>query len=114
LGLTRKASFSDVSSNAEINAELATAYGGDIDLCDPWICGLGEDAVDGVQLGELFSTIISDQCQRLMDGALFFYLNDADVTGPQMTRVIDITHICLADMINLNTAGGIGSDTMLA
>jgi hypothetical protein len=65
--------------NYLIAAELFAAYGGNIDLCDPWICGLGEDTVGGGELGELFSTVIADQFQRFTDGDRFFYLNDPDV-----------------------------------
>jgi len=115
LGLTRKFNFNEVTRNPLIAAELSTAYGGDVNLCDPWICGLAEDAVGGGELGELFSFIIADQFQRYMDGDRFFYLNDPDVRAQSLLNIgIDVDTITLADVINANTIGGVGPDAMLA
>jgi hypothetical protein len=49
-----------------------------------------------------------------MDGDQFFYLNDGDVSHPQITRFIDITQLTVGGIINLNTVGGVDSDAMIA
>ena len=95
-GLKRMASFSDVSSDPEVVKRLTEAYDGQVDLCDPWICGLAEDtAKKGGQLGEMFSTIIGDQFLRFMNGDKFFYTFDPDVHNKFMIKItgIDVSSV---------------------
>jgi peroxidase len=115
LGLTRKNNFNEITTNSLIATELSQAYNGDIDLCDPWICGLAEDPVAGGELGQLFAVVIADQFQRFMDGDRFFYLNDSDVRDQSLLNIgINVDTITLADVLNANTIGGVGPDAMLA
>lgn len=91
--LARKTNFDEVSSNPVVVERLTRAYGGNnqeaVDLCDPWICGLAEDAASGL-LGEMFSTIIGDQFERFMNGDSFFYSGDADVANPSRSDELEL------------------------
>jgi peroxidase len=55
--------FSIVTSDADLQAELAAVYDSvhDVEL---WVGGLAEDAAPGAMLGPLFSHIVSDQFER--------------------------------------------------
>lgn len=99
LGLPRAATFADISSNATIQTNLASAYATPDDV-DLWTGGLSEDPVvaSGSQLGELFRRILVLQFSRLRDGDRFWYENDLD--SVEMAMVQDIT---LADIIRMNT-----------
>ncbi len=67
LGLDRKASFDEISSDPDIAARLQEAYG-DVDLIDAWVGGLAEDSFGGGLVGELFHVIIADQFDRVRAG----------------------------------------------
>ena len=67
LGLDRKASFAEISSNPDIAARLEEAYG-DVDLIDAWVGGLAEDSFGDGLVGELFHLIIADQFERVRAG----------------------------------------------
>lgn len=67
LGLDRKESFEDITSDAVIAAKLAEAYG-DVDAIDAWVGGLAEDSFGGGLLGELFHTVVADQFHRVRAG----------------------------------------------
>ncbi len=93
LGLARAESFSDVTSDPVLAAELEALYGS-VDLIDAWIGGLAEDHVDGGMLGELFALVITDQFLRLRDGDPFWSeaggLPDAEVDALWSTKLSDI------------------------
>nr|QBK93534.1 MAG: heme peroxidase [Pithovirus LCPAC404] len=75
LGLTKKNSFDEVSSNQGVAATLEEAYG-NIDDCDPFIMGINEDKYNSSSmLGELFHTVVTDQFSRIRDGDRFWYEN---------------------------------------
>ena len=97
MGLDRVTSFSDISSDPNVAANLEALYG-DVDNIDVWVGGLAEDHVDGGSLGELFTTIIADQFQRIRDGDRFWYENV--FSGKQLAEIDDTT---LADVIERNT-----------
>lgn len=67
LGLDRKASFGDITSDPAIAAKLAEAYG-DVDAIDAWVGGLAEDSFGNGLVGELFHTVIADQFHRVRAG----------------------------------------------
>jgi peroxidase len=73
-GLRRVHSFSDISSNPVIAANLASVYAS-VDDVDPWIGALSEDHVQGAMVGELIYAVLSDQFGRLRDGDRFYYEN---------------------------------------
>ncbi|MEO5720202.1 MAG: peroxidase family protein [Chthoniobacterales bacterium] len=72
LGLARKASFAEMTSDQALRVKLATAYRTPDDV-DAWVGGLAEDHVNGGLVGELFFTIMRDQFTRLRDGDRFWY-----------------------------------------
>ena len=71
-GLAPKASFAEMTSDANVQFRLSQAYTSPDDL-DVFIGGLVEDHVNGGQVGELFWTIIKDQFERSRDGDRFWY-----------------------------------------
>lgn len=67
LGLAARASFAEVTSDAEVAARLEAAYG-TIDKLDLWVGGLAEDAVGDGMVGEVFRAVLIDQFARLRAG----------------------------------------------
>ena len=55
--------FSIITSDEDVQARLAAAFD-NVFQVDLWTGGLAEDAVDGTQLGPLFSFIVADQFNR--------------------------------------------------
>ncbi|MGB3408246.1 MAG: peroxidase family protein [Jannaschia sp.] len=55
--------FSIITSNTEVQAELASVYP-DVRDVDLWVGGLAEDKIVGTMMGPLFTHIISDQFVR--------------------------------------------------
>ncbi len=72
LGLARKASFAEMTSDQALRVKLANAYNTPDDV-DVWVGGLAEDHVNGGLVGELFFTVMRDQFTRLRDGDRFWY-----------------------------------------
>jgi hypothetical protein len=100
-GLMAATSFSDISSDPQLQALLFDLYG-DIDNIDAWVGGLAEDSFSGGNLGELFSTIVIDQFEALRDGDRFWYQND-DFFLSNASLLAEINQISLKDIIELNT-----------
>lgn len=96
-GLERVEDFSDITSDSEVAAKLEELYG-DVDNIDVWVGGLAEDHAEGSSLGELFTTIIADQFQRIRDGDANWYQNV--LSGRQLAEV-DNTR--LSDILERNT-----------
>ena len=71
-GLDPVTEFSDISSDPDVAAKLEQLYG-TVDNIDVWVGGLAEDHVDGGSLGELFTTVVADQFERIRDGDRFWY-----------------------------------------
>lgn len=97
LGLTPVTSFSDITSDPELAAALEATYG-DVNNIDVWVGGLAEDHLPGSSMGELFSTIIADQFERIRDGDRFWYQNV--FSGEQLREIENTT---LADVMERNT-----------
>ncbi len=96
-GLDAVESFADITSDVELQEKLESLYG-DVDNIDLWVGLMAEDHLRGASVGELTSTIIADQFQRLRDGDRFYYEN---VFEGQELRAIEQTS--LADVIERNT-----------
>uniref|UniRef100_UPI003562EE56 peroxidase family protein n=1 Tax=Stieleria sp. TaxID=2795976 RepID=UPI003562EE56 len=96
-GLDAVESFADITSDVELQEKLESLYG-DVDNIDLWVGLMAEDHLRGASVGELTSTIIADQFQRLRDGDRFYYENVFD--GLEL-RAIEQTS--LADVIERNT-----------
>ncbi len=97
LGLAPVESFSDITSDPELAAKLEQLYGA-VDNIDVWVGGLAEDHLPGSSMGELFSTVIVDQFERLRDGDRFYYENS--FSGEQLEEIDNTT---LADVIERNS-----------
>jgi hypothetical protein len=72
LGLGRLDDFSDLTSDAQVAAKLASVYD-NVDAVDLWVGGLAENKVEGSQLGGTFHTIVLDQFMRLRDGDRLYF-----------------------------------------
>jgi hypothetical protein len=73
-GLPPKASIDAITKNPVIRQRLHAAYTNVNDI-DPWIGGLAEPAYGGGLVGELVSTVLRDQFDRLRRGDRFWYEN---------------------------------------
>lgn len=99
LGMSPKATFSDITSDSAIASALSSAYGGDISKVDLWVGGLAEDKVPGgSQCGELFQHILVDQFTRSRDGDRLFYKNRLPTS-----QIAYVDSIRLRDIIERNT-----------
>ncbi len=116
LGLERKESFSDVTSDPDIEGRLREAYGtsedgtDNTDDMDIWVGGIVEDRYGKSMVGELFHTIISRQFTVLRDGDRFWYQR---ILSPEELKEVEETK--LADIIRRNTEIGeeIGDDVFI-
>ncbi len=96
-GLKPAESFADITSDPQLQQELADLYGS-VDNIDLWVGGLAEDHVPGASVGPLFRAILTDQFERLRDGDRFWYQRDLPKSEMQMVR-----GTTLADVIRRNT-----------
>ena len=97
-GLEPVTSFDEISSDSEVAAKLELLYGS-VDNIDVWVGGLAEDHVEGSSMGELFSTIIVDQFERIRDGDRLWYQNV--FSGSELAAIENTT---LADVIERNSS----------
>lgn len=97
LGLGAVEDFDEISSDPDVQANLASIYDdvGDIDI---WVGGLAEDPLKKSHLGETFSTIISLQFEALRDGDRFWYERHL---SKKMAKEVEKT--TLSDIIKRNT-----------
>ena len=93
-GLPPVTSFSQITRNATLQAELQAAYG-TVDNVDPFIGGLAEDHIRGADMGPLFRAALIDQFTRLRNGDRFFFLNESftsferSIMNTTLTQVIE-------------------------
>ncbi len=73
-GLIPYESFDQITSDVGLQQKLQSLYG-DVNHIDLWVGLLAEDHTAGASVGELTSTIITDQFQRLRDGDRLWYEN---------------------------------------
>ena len=99
LGLGRVSSFAQISSDANVQAKLASVYAS-VDDVDLWVGGLAEDAVNGSILGETFFTIVRDQFSRLRDGDRFWY--ERHLSSPELVEWVNSQ--TLSTIIRRNTS----------
>ncbi|MEZ6112010.1 MAG: peroxidase family protein [Pirellulaceae bacterium] len=98
MGLEPVESFSDITSDPELQAQLAEAYQGDVNNIDAWVGALAEDHLPGAAVGELISTVLTDQFQRLRAGDRYWYQNV--FAGERLNQ---LEHTRLSDVIERNT-----------
>ncbi len=96
-GLAPVGSFSQISTNPDLQQKLQGLYGSvnDIDL---WVGGLAEDHVPGASVGSTFRRIIADQFERLRDGDRYWY--ERVFAGPALA---DLNATRLSDVIRRNS-----------
>ncbi len=97
LGLERVEDFSEITSNSDLAARLASIYG-EVDLIDAWVGGLAEDPAEGL-LGETFALVVADQFLRLRDGDGYW----SQAGGLSKDEVDALWDTNLADIIERNT-----------
>jgi len=97
-GLEPVESWSDLTDDPVLAAELEALYGSSLDGLDPFIGALAENALDGALVGALNAAIIGDQFSRLRSGDRFWYerMFDGEVLAW-------INNRSLADIIRDNT-----------
>ena len=89
-----------ITSNPEIANRFASIYDS-IEDVDFWIGGISEDPVNNGLVGELFSTILTEQFKNQRSGDRFFYLNDSSdlsVLAPELENTT------LSGIIQQNTS----------
>jgi hypothetical protein len=96
-GLPRVTSFSQISSDPTVQAELKQLYG-NVNNIDLWVGALAEDHVRGSSTGPLIRAALIDQFEQLRDGDRFWYQRALD---PDTERFVENTS--LADVIARNT-----------
>jgi hypothetical protein len=99
LGLHAVTSFSQITSNVQVQQALEKAYG-NVNNIDAFEGGLAEDHLPGSDVGPLFETIMRNQFARLRDGDRFFYLNET--WSPAERAILDQGNT-LAKVIQANT-----------
>lgn len=71
-GLSRKASFEDVTNNKDVVNTLKRLYRS-VDKMEAYVGGLAEPHMEDSELGELFHAALVEQFTRLRNGDRFFY-----------------------------------------
>jgi len=97
MGLEPVGSFVEITSDPELQAAFEEVYG-DVNGIDVWVGALAEDHVPGASMGELSTTVMVDQFERLRDGDRFWYQHTFHGRELQM-----IENTTLADVIQRNT-----------
>ncbi|MGH7127871.1 MAG: peroxidase family protein, partial [Planctomycetaceae bacterium] len=97
MGLQAVDGFDDITSDPVVQARLASIYES-VDQIDIWIGGLAEDHLPGSSLGELFTTIVVDQFERVRAGDRFWH--QSLFSGELLAEIEGTT---LADVIQRNT-----------
>ncbi len=128
-GLDRVTGFADITSNTELQVQLASLYG-NVDNIDLYVGLLAEDHVAGAAVGETFRAIIAEQFAALRDGDRFYYENsfsDAEISEIKTATLSEIlrrntdTTIVQDNAFSLlnqggndnnRLSGGLGSDTI--
>ena len=99
LGLSRKESFEDITSDVEIAEKMKKLYNGNVDNVDAFVGGLAEPHVEGGAVGELFATLIADQFHRLRNGDRHWFENNEHLRD-DMT---EIKHTSMANVVARNS-----------
>ncbi len=100
MGLAPRADFSEVSSDPDVQARLASVYV-DVEDIDLWVGVLAEDPFNGGHVGELAFRVIRGQFERLRDGDRYWYQM---AFSPE--QIAELESTTLADVIRRNTSIG--------
>lgn len=93
LGLKRRKSFAQITSDRELRRRLSEAYYDDVDDIDLWVGALAEDPLPGGHIGELNAHIIRQQFMNLRDADRYWYsliLQGDELKEVEKTRLSDI------------------------
>ncbi|MEO1996930.1 MAG: peroxidase family protein, partial [Planctomycetaceae bacterium] len=101
-GLQRVTSFSEISSDPQVQQRLEEVYGS-VDTIDAFIGSVAEDHLAGSSVGELVHAVVANQFARLRDGDRFFFEGDPVLQTDLVRRVIDIDRVSLGDILQRNT-----------
>jgi hypothetical protein len=99
-GLPKVTSFSQITSNPTVAAELQALYG-DVNNIDAFVGILAEDHVPGADVGPLTKAVIVSQFQRLRDGDRFFFLNSNEFSLAEQQNIMATSS--LTQIIQRNT-----------
>ena len=92
-GLPAVTSFSQITSNVQLQQELQQMYGS-VDNIDAWVGMLAEDHAPGANVGPTAQAVIADQFERIRDGDRFWY--QREFSGQLLNQ---IQHTTLADIM---------------
>ncbi len=96
-GLEKFTSFSQLTDNPELAETLEQLYG-NIDNVDVFVGGLVEETKTESLMGQLFTTVLTEQFQKIRDGDRFWYQRRL----PRGARKY-IEHVKLSDILRRNT-----------
>lgn len=85
-GIPKAKSFSDISSNSEVQSNLATAYG-TVDKVEAWPGMLAEDVDSSTSLPPCILNIWVREFTRLRDGDRFYYDNGDQFTAEVVENI---------------------------
>lgn len=101
-GLSRKTSFSQITSNSTTAAALEQVYGS-VDNVDLWVGALAEDHVSGAGVGELLAVGIAEQFARALESDRFALGRDRDLRSPGVAAAIKLEDVTLSNIIRWNS-----------
>lgn len=101
-GLSRKISFSQITSNSASAAALEQVYGS-VDNVDLWVGALAEDHVSGAGVGELLAVGIAEQFARALESDRFALGRDRDLRSPGVAAAIKLEDVTLSNIIRWNS-----------
>lgn len=93
LGLSGVQSFSEITSDSELQRALRAAYSGDVESVDLWVGGLSEDPLPGALVGEVIQRVLRRQFERLRDGDRFWYQHALPPELVDLVESQDLTRI---------------------
>jgi peroxidase len=91
-GLPRFTSFSQITRNTALAAQLQTLFG-NVNNIDPFAGLFAEDHLSGFDIGQTLLAVFNDQFRRARSGDRFWYertFHAADITAIKATRLSDI------------------------
>jgi peroxidase len=104
-GLPALTSFNQITSDPQTQAALRAVYGttggvDNVNLVDPWVGGLAEDHLPGMDVGPLIAASLIEQFTSVRDGDRFWFTRDSGLTSDELNFAENVT---LADIIEDNT-----------
>jgi hypothetical protein len=99
-GLPPAFSFASITSDLDVQADLASVYSSASDV-DAWVGGLAEDHVPGAMVGRTLRRVLREQFEALRDGDRFWYEH---ALPPDLRQLVE--RQTLADIIRRNTTIG--------